>query len=642
MTQATPFSYEYNTSEIRKLLLTAFSDQDFSIFCYDHFPVVYKDFTEGMRLATKVQLLVDYCNRTNSFDNLLSLVKEVNPNQYNIFGGSLKKTRVDQQTDEAVPRKILQPSVTQIFLSYSRKDIDTARRLAEDLQQAGFAVWWDVSDLKGGDSWGRTIQAALEASKYCLVLLSPDSVQSEWVENEYQYALELGLKVIPLFYRDCRKPLALINKQYIDFRGENYENGLQKLLTSISSNQVSQAIEIASMPKRVLTTPSPTPKSSSASPTPGKKISPWLGIGLVVAVIVIIIAISTQQASIRNQQATAIAFATDRAKATATAAFFATSNAVLATIQAQPTPTPIPVFSGRIAFVSDRDGNSDIYVIADGVNPINLTNDQEDANGAPAWSPDGTRIVFNKSNFLGFTNDRPDFGPSEIYVMDANGMDRINLTKNEASYGSNPAWSPDGTRITFSGYITDSSAVRPLSPLSEIYVSNTAVEFCPSGSIYVMKADGTNFIELTDEGACRASPAWSPDGVRIAFNSVYNEIYVINADGSNPVELTNNTNTLVYDFSPAWSPDGKRIVFSSNRDGNYEIYVMDANGLNPINLTNNQADDISPAWSPDGKRIVFSSNRDGNYEIYVMDANGLNPINLTNNQANDSEPAWAP
>jgi Tol biopolymer transport system component len=262
----------------------------------------------------------------------------------------------------------------------------------------------------------------------------------------------------------------------------------------------------------------------------------------------------------------------------------------------------------RIAFESDRAGNwGEIYAMgADGSNPVNLTDDPE-ADGYPAWSPDGTRIAFESWRD----------GNAEIYVMDADGSNPVRLTDNPAD-DWHPAWSPDGTRIAF-------ASARD-----------------GNFEIYVMDADDSNPVNLTNNPAGDYSPAWSPDGTRIAFYSGRDgnpEIYVMEADGSNPVNLTNNP---AFDGEPAWSPDGTRIAFESGRDGNPEIFVMGTDGSNPVNLTNNPAFDYSPAWSPDGTRIAFVSYRDGNPEIYVMDADGSDPVNLTNNPAWDTYPAWSP
>ena len=90
-----------------------------------------------------------------------------------------------------------------IFISYSRKDIDIARNLAGDLEKAGFDVWWDISDLRGGDDWVRVIPSAIEASQIFIVLLSPKSIQSQWVKKEYLHALNLRMKIIPVMIETC-------------------------------------------------------------------------------------------------------------------------------------------------------------------------------------------------------------------------------------------------------------------------------------------------------------------------------------------------------------------------------------------------------------------------------------------------------
>ena len=277
----------------------------------------------------------------------------------------------------------------------------------------------------------------------------------------------------------------------------------------------------------------------------------------------------------------------------------------------------------RIAFKSDRDGNSEIYVMdADGGNLQRLTN-HPDSDFHPSWSPDGKWIAFlSRRDQVRFKHGIT----AEIYVMDAGGGNPQRLTNNpHADYC--PSWSPDGKQIAFAS-VRDGNA-----------------------DIYVMDADGGNQKNLTNNPLYDYSPSWSPDGERIVFTArrdghfrkdldLTYEIYVMDADGGNEQRLTENRK---YDFSPSWSPDGKRIAFASDRKGdfvNYEIYVMDADGRNQRKLTNNRHDDWYPSWSPDGKRIAFASERDGNWEIYVMDDNGENQKNLTNNRNRDDGPAW--
>jgi serine/threonine protein kinase len=164
-----------------------------------------------------------------------------------------------------------------------------------------------------------------------------------------------------------------------------------------------------------------------------------------------------------------------------------------------------------------------------------------------------------------------------------------------------------------------------------------------NGEIYVMNADGSGQINLTNHPAWDAYVSdWSPDGMLITFPSNRDgneEIYVMNGDGSGVTRLTNNPGL---DFAPSWSPDGLRIAFVSNRDGNNEIYAMNGDGSGVTRLTNNPADDGGPSWSPDGTSMAFTSSRDGNEEIYVMNADGSGQTNLTNHPALDMDPSWSP
>ena len=127
-------------------------------------------------------------------------------------------------------------------------------------------------------------------------------------------------------------------------------------------------------------------------------------------------------------------------------------------------------------------------------------------------------------------------------------------------------------------------------------------------SLMVMDSDGKTVTEIA-QGA--GDPAWSPDGARIAFTSIRDrfgdtcfhecdasgEIYVAHADGGKPLRLTENE---ADDVSPAWSPDGKRIAFVSDRsnrnDHENEIYVVSSDGGDPVRITHNSVWDLEPDW----------------------------------------------
>ncbi|MFH0767968.1 MAG: matrixin family metalloprotease [Chloroflexota bacterium] len=262
-------------------------------------------------------------------------------------------------------------------------------------------------------------------------------------------------------------------------------------------------------------------------------------------------------------------------------------------------PVPPP-----ITFVSDRDGDPEIFVMKyDGSNQTQITSNTAYDN-MPMFSSDG-RIVFVSSRD----------GNREVYVMNANGSNQTRLTNN-AVIEEWPAWSPDGSKIAFG--------------------SNRDATRC---EIYVMSENGTDLVRLTNNPAADNLPTWSPDGSKIAFVSDrggdWADIYVMDAAGENTslVRLTSGT----HNNWPAWSPDDTRIAFTSHRDGHAEIYVMGVDGENQTRLTSSAGDSSRPVWSPDGTHIAFTSNRDGNPEIYVMNAAGENTslTRLTDNSAED-------
>ena len=125
-----------------------------------------------------------------------------------------------------------------VFISYSRKDIDFARKLAGDLEKAGYDVWWDITDLEGGDVWIRKIYQAIKTSQYFIVVLTPASIESNWVTEEYAEALNLLRKrqlrkIVPLMLEQCEPPFGLTTTNYINFIGGEYADNFNDVLKSL-------------------------------------------------------------------------------------------------------------------------------------------------------------------------------------------------------------------------------------------------------------------------------------------------------------------------------------------------------------------------------------------------------------------------
>jgi Tol biopolymer transport system component len=143
-------------------------------------------------------------------------------------------------------------------------------------------------------------------------------------------------------------------------------------------------------------------------------------------------------------------------------------------------------------------------------------------------------------------------------------------------------------------------------------------------TIRTMDRNGANQLRVRQLHGHLWSPRYSPDGQRIAFvhdAGGRGQIFVMNADGSDAVNISNNA---FCDRSPVWSPDGARIAFRSEREGDWDVYVMNADGTDQRRLAGNVGLDRAPAWSPDGTRLAWESHVSGLPNIWICDANGQN------------------
>ncbi len=297
--------------------------------------------------------------------------------------------------------------------------------------------------------------------------------------------------------------------------------------------------------------------------------------------------------------------------------------------------------NARISFISDRDGNEELYVMnADGSDVTRLTDTGGHIVGYPRWSPDGQRIAF--------VSDQN--GNHDIYLVNADGSGLTQLTHSDKS-DSNPAWSPDGQRIAFisgnpgdlESYLKD--AARP------DFAGRDRVKLLGSYDIYVVNADGSGLTQLTDDAGNEFLPSWSPDGQLILFVSDHDgdsDIYVMNADGSG---LTRLTHSREHEMFPNWSLNGQRIMFLTWSGPLTILHQMNADGSDRTRLIHRDVGIESfhsfPVFSPDGQRVervvyFAGPNGDDDAGIYMAnpDGSGLDQITVADSYqgARDEQP----
>lgn len=280
-----------------------------------------------------------------------------------------------------------------------------------------------------------------------------------------------------------------------------------------------------------------------------------------------------------------------------------------------------------IAFESERNGNTQIFIInSDGSNERLLTS-SKGINISPTWSPDSKQIAFSANRSSPHVKD--DYN---IYVINADASNERQISDGQHDYY--PFWSPNGKHIAFTSLSDSESA------------------------LYVMNADGSDLRRLA-QTLDIANAVWSPDSKQIIFCAEKSptidhtisiedrnrNIYSIDVDGVNLRRLTVNHG---FHGDPAISPNGKQIAFSSYEDGqdtSFSIYLMNSNGSNLHRLTSN-INDEEPKWSPDGKYIAFMTNtststRGDSWKIYIIGADGSNQKYLAD-IADDGIFDWIP
>ncbi|MCP4907324.1 MAG: hypothetical protein GY910_20290 [bacterium] len=267
------------------------------------------------------------------------------------------------------------------------------------------------------------------------------------------------------------------------------------------------------------------------------------------------------------------------------------------------------------------------------------------------------------STEIAFISDRT--GHRELYVMSADGREQRPATGSR-TLKMFPEWTPDGKAVLYTNYDGGQPALSITSRTREITAGPVLRgllrglpkyrgRFDPSGEelamvssvdgaaeIFRVKRKGSEPHRLTNNSAIDISPSWSPDGREIVFCSDRSgspQLYLMDRDGGN---LRRLTYTGAYNTSPAWSPDGRWIAYETRVRGQFDVWLIDPSGQINFPIVTHARSDEAPTWSPDGRKIAFSSSRRGRYDLYVMDWNGENLQRLTSRSGKNIQPDWGP
>ena len=243
--------------------------------------------------------------------------------------------------------------------------------------------------------------------------------------------------------------------------------------------------------------------------------------------------------------------------------------------------------------------------------PVALTDDTSLRNNLAVFSPDGRKIAF--TSWRGGTN-------SDVWVMDADGKNPVQLTTNPAS-DFVPSWFPDGTRIA--------------------YLSNRSGHY----ALWATTLPGGKDSLLADVGTDMDFGRMSPDGKWVVFNSSKagaTNLWKVAVSGGDPIQLTFDKESMGF---PCWSPDGQWLAFKWTRgDSSYAGIIPSAGGT-PMQLTLEPGESWPYTWSPDGNRIVFAGLRNGYWNIYWVSRDGKMQKQLTKYSKLNAfvrYPAWSP
>lgn len=288
--------------------------------------------------------------------------------------------------------------------------------------------------------------------------------------------------------------------------------------------------------------------------------------------------------------------------------------AVVPATPPEPQATPLGGEPSQIAYASQRDGSTQIWLLDLNGSSTQITH-LADGACQPAWSPDGKRLVFISP----CSGKKEDYNLSSMYLINADGAGLVPLASLPGG-DFDPAWSPDGSQIAFTT-LRDNGVPH----------------------IYLYNLTDSTVMRLSSVVNYERQPAWSPDGKWLAYQSSrlgQPQIWIMTPTGENAQEFSVLVSSL--EWMPVWAPDGSIMVYSQGSPSRLFARVIGNKLAKAFPLSDKASPAEGADFSPDGWWVVFESKQDGNTDLYYMLKNGSNLTKLTDNPDLDFQPAWRP
>jgi hypothetical protein len=490
------------------------------------------------------------------------------------------------------------------FMSYSREDTAKQRRIVRELRERGINVWVDIENLTPGTpTWEREVERAIRNATGLIVLLSPESNNSEWVRREIGFGEQHRKRIFPVLIEgddDTSTPLRLVSHQRVDLR-RHFEQGLDQLADAIKDYiGVKEEIntQIKEADERKTTVKPPLDLKKFATPAVLAMIGLVLIGGIATAVNVTINNNKSKPVIVTASPPNNVV---DIVTGTATEPLTATATEPVTAKKTEPT--------GKIVFTCQIQGDEICAINADGSGWQRLTGTAF-ANSNASPSPDGRKAVFVRN----------DGKNSEIFELDLASGNTKQLTNLKKNLGA-PEISPDNKYIIF--------------------------HYNPGGNLqlWIMNRDGSKPREFYSvSGRDVHDPTWSPDGTQILFalgRGDNNQLYIMDFDGTNPRLVSDAIDTR---GRSDWSVNNL-ISFDQGDPFLHDVFVMnvDGSGLRQVSQGNNSQ---GASLSPDGEWIAFTAytanarQNPGSCEIFIIRVDGSDIRQLTDNSYCDYQPRW--